>query len=409
MNAYLHPLLLVTLWLGLNGFTVFILQLCLGIHASWPTLVVSLGTLVFLLYKNKSLFGLQDGRSLDPRLKHSRVTDSLWAWVVLGIIALFTTLHSLHYPLGGWDAWSCWNLKAKFIYLGGDRFKDMFDPLLWRSNTQYPLLLPSINAWFWGVTGGAHTWGPMVMSITFTVLTASILLFSIAELTRRKALACLISGAVFLLPFNTTLSAGQYSDILVGLFLLCSFICFIKKDLKLMCLFLGLLSFTKTEGTVAAGILVILLFFYHRDLYKNYIVYLALALVPIIIFTFWMAPHNEAFVNGLLSLTKPSSWQRLQTIITYPFLEIISLKWNGLWIILLIGVIARWRHLAQKRLQIFGIFFAVFFSILLMYYQVNTFFEIRWWLDTTLHRILFMLMPSLFLWWALALETPNKS
>lgn len=384
--SFLRPLLLMALWLGLNGFIVFLLQLCLSVFSPWPTLLLSAATFAFLIFKNPL-----------------RIPWATWPWAILGVIAFFLTMHSLHYPLGGWDAWSCWNLKAKFIYLGHEHFRAMFEPLLWRSNTHYPLLLPSINAWFWDLSGGAHTWGPMVISLLICMMTAGILLFAILELTKDQNIALIMTAAVFLLPFNTTLCVSQYSDILVGLYLLCAFISFYQDNLKLMGAFLGLLSFTKTEGTVAAAILAILLIIYHRDKIKTFLPVLMIFMLPIILFTLWMAPHNEAFVNGLISLAKPSTWERLLTVLIYPVAEMISLKWNGLWIILLGMVIWQWKELTQKRLQIFGIFFAVFLSILFTYYQINTFFEIKWWLDTTLHRILFMLMPSLFLWVALSL------
>lgn len=384
--SVLRPLMLLALWLGLNGIIVFILQLCLGIFAPWLTILLSVITLTVLIYKNPLYL------VFDPK-----------AWCVLGVTAFFVIMHSLHYPLGGWDAWSCWNLKAKFIYLGQEHFRDMFEPLLWRSNTQYPLLLPSINTWMWDIIGGAHAWGPMVISITLTLLTAAVFLFAVMEVAKQQAAALIMAAAIFLLPFNTTLSAGQYSDILVGLYLLCAFICFYRDDLNLMVVFLGLLSFTKTEGTVAAGILAVLLLILRRDKVKTFWPIMLLSFLPIIIFNIGMAPHNEAFINGLVSSAKPSTLQRLKTVLTYPLGELFSFKWNGLWVIFLCMLAANWKKMTQPRLRIFAIFFAVFLGILLTYYQINTFFEIRWWMDTTLHRILFILMPSLFFWAALSL------
>lgn len=384
--SVLRPLMLLALWLGLNGIIVFILQLCLGIFTPWPTILVSMITLAVLIYKNPLRL------VFDPK-----------AWCVLGVTAFFVIMHSLHYPLGGWDAWSCWNLKAKFIYLGQEHFRDMFEPLLWRSNTQYPLLLPSINTWFWDIIGGAHAWGPMVISITLTLLTAAVLLFAVKEVAKQQAAALIMTAAIFLLPFNTTLCAGQYSDILVGLYLLCAFICFYKDDLNLMAVFLGLLSFTKTEGTVASVILTGLLLLYRRDKIKTFGPIVLASALPTVIFTLWMAPHNEAFVNGLLSTAKPSTAERLTTVLTYPLGELLSFKWNGLWVIFLGMLAANWKKMTQPGLRIFVIFFAVFLGILLAYYQINTFFEIRWWMDTTLHRILFILIPSLFFWAALSL------
>ena len=86
-------------------------------------------------------------------------------------------------PSGGWDAWSCWNLKAKFIFLGHENWKDVLAPGLWRSNTHYPLLWPLINVWFWDLGGHFDQAVPMLNSIVFALLTAGILLFGLLELT----------------------------------------------------------------------------------------------------------------------------------------------------------------------------------------------------------------------------------
>jgi len=45
------------------------------------------------------------------------------------------------------------------------------------------------------------------------------------------------------------------------------------------------------------------------------------------------------------------------------------------------------------------------------YYAVNTFFEIGWWLNNTLSRILFALLPTIALWISIGvtvLKSPPK-
>jgi hypothetical protein len=73
--------------------------------------------------------------------------------LTLGFLAVPLAISAHYYPLGGWDAWSCWSLKAKFIFLGQENWKDVLSPGLWRSNTHYPLLWPLINVWFWDLGG----------------------------------------------------------------------------------------------------------------------------------------------------------------------------------------------------------------------------------------------------------------
>ena len=117
------------------------------------------------------------------KTKSDARNDTVWGLLTLGILAVPLTISAYHYPLGGWDAWSCWNLKAKFIFLGGGHWKDMFLPGLWRSNTHYPLLWPLINVWFWDLGGQFNQAVPMFNSILFALLTAGILLFGLLELT----------------------------------------------------------------------------------------------------------------------------------------------------------------------------------------------------------------------------------
>ena len=392
LDTVLSWLLGAALGFGINGLIVFYVQLCFGWHPAWAAPVVSvliLGILLYLNYRNLSF-------------PHA-VSGNLRNFGLLAIIAFFLTCEALYYPIGGWDAWSCWNLKAKFIYLGGENWKTLFDPLLWRSNTQYPLLLPCINVWFWDLAGGDYIWVPMLNAVVFTVLCAGVLLFGLQKLTGQKLLPIVLTAAAFLLPFNITLNAGQYSDILVGLFLLCAFVCLAREEFVLTALFLGLLSFTKTEGTVAAGILTFLILLKKKKSSGPFLTALLVASLPTIIFTLAMAPRNEAFINGLTSALKPSTWPRLQAVGVFPLFELISLKWNGIWLLLLGGLALKWKTAFGSKLRVFGIFMGIYLVIVLAYYQVNTFFDVIWWMQNTLHRILFALLPSLLLWLGLAL------
>ena len=376
------------LGLGLNGWVAFFIHLVFGWHEPWAPIIVSLAILGIFLVLNKKI-------KSDDRIDIQHNWPPL---VLLTFIVLFISLEANHYPLGGWDAWSCWNLKAKFIYLGRESWNTMFDPVLWRSNTQYPLLLPCINVWFWDLSGKDYAWVPMANSIAFVLLTAATLLFGLYNFSKQWLLPSAMTAAIFLLPFNVTLGAGQYSDIVLGLYLLCAFVCFMADELTLCGLFLGLLSFTKTEGMVAAVILAVLIILKYKKKRRSFLTAFVLAALPTIIFTLFMAPRNEAFINGLTSFVKPSTLARLQTIAVYPFFELASLKWNGLWILLLGGLAAYRNNALREKLQIFALFFMLYLGTLLAYYQVNTFFEITWWLQNTLNRILFALLPSVMLW-----------
>jgi len=402
LNLILHILLGLAVGLGIVGTTAFYAQILFNqFNRFLPVGVVVL--LASYLFKK--------GDTLKCPLF---VPTHAWGLLALGVLAIPLTITALHFPLGGWDAWSCWNLKAKFIFLGEENWKDVLSPGLWRSNTHYPLLWPLINVWFWDLGGRFDQAVPMLNSILIALLTAGILLFGILELTGKLMNSILVTVLVTALPFGVTLLISQYSDSLLALYLLSAFMCLLLAEkyklpkLKILSMvFLGLMSFTKNEGLIAAGIAALLIFWHERSHKKELrplIIAFFITLLPTIIFTLFFAPKNEAFINGLTSTEKPTDWARLSVILTYPWFEFISNKWNFFWLLALAGILLARKKLWQSTLGVIGLTLVLYLGVVMGYYAVNTFFEISWWLQTTLSRILFALLPTIALWLALGLE-----
>jgi hypothetical protein len=92
-------------------------------------------------------------------------------------------------------------------------------------------------------------------------------------------------------------------------------------------------------------------------------------------------------------------------ILVYPWFEFISDKWNGLWILIFGGILLAGKKLWQSTLGVIGLSLVLYLGVVLAYYEVNTFFEIKWWLSTTLSRILFALIPAIALWIGLGLKS----
>jgi len=156
-----------------------------------------------------------------------------------------------------------------------------------------------------------------------------------------------------------------------------------------------------------AGIAALLIFWHqrsHKNELKNLIFAFIIAALPTIIFTLFMAPKNEAFINGLTSSVKPTTWARLSVIAIYPWIEFISGKWNGFWLLTFAGILLAGKKLWQSTLGVIGLSLILYLGVVMAYYAVNTFFEIGWWLSTTLSRILFALIPTIALWIGLGLS-----
>ena len=176
--------------------------------------------------------------------------------------------YAMLFPYGGWDAWQVWNLKARFLFLGGENWKNMFDPILWRTSPHYPILLPLINVWTWSFLPVPVELGPLVMSMLLTVLTAGLLMAALKPFIPAKF--SILAPLLFLtLPFYVKLSISQYSDVILAYFLLAALVCLIRAKIDaeksyavLAGSFLGFLSFTKPEGLIASLIVIALAFPY---------------------------------------------------------------------------------------------------------------------------------------------------
>lgn len=122
-------------------------------------------------------------------------------WIVRAVfgavvaIALGVVVMSLGVaPHGDWDAWAIWNLHARFLFSGGDRWRDLLS-IDW-SQPDYPLLLPASVARVWAYAGHDTTAGPAIVAIVFGVTTATIVMTTIGlERPRAWIAGALLAGA----------------------------------------------------------------------------------------------------------------------------------------------------------------------------------------------------------------------
>jgi hypothetical protein len=405
-------ILSIGIGLGLSGQIVFY---CLLINEAYSAALVGglHAALIILLV----LFNLQRYKQNPKRPKTAWTLDrttlvGLGVVLVL-ILPLWREAH--FFPFGGWDAWSCWNLKARFIFFGGENWKNMFDPSLWRSNNHYPFLLPLINVWGWMFYNEATVTVPMFNAIAFSLLTALLMFAGVARSTAHR-FAAVPALLVFSLPFVNKLSISQYSDIVVAFYFLAALSSLVQAKREdhaawaiLAGLSVGLISFAKTEGMVAAAIITMLAFpFLGGKLFRSFAGAALVAFLPTLIFKCAWHPANVAFVNGLASADSPSSVMRLQAVFIFLAVELVSPKWCGLWILLLIGLVLGARNSFRPDRWIAPAALFLFLAAALGYYYLNTYFEILWWLKTSLNRVLYTVLPALTWWIFSSLWSPEK-
>ena len=128
---------------------------------------------------------------------------------------------------GGWDAWGIWNLRAKFLYLGGTHWQDAFSRHGSLTHTDYPLLIPASVARGWSYAGSDLKLAPILIAALFTAGTVG-LLFSSLCILRNRSQALLAATVLLASQFFIVLGTAQYADVPLG--------CLLLATLALICL-----------------------------------------------------------------------------------------------------------------------------------------------------------------------------
>ena len=408
IDPVLHIIASIGLGSALSAQIIFYTLFIIG-HYNPAAVWIGHGIVfVILVAANFSIFK-KDPASMFPKFPPDQIT-----WIGFGILSLILLplwREAHFYPFGGWDAWACWNLKAKFIFLGGDHWKNMLDTSMWRSNNQYPFLLPLMNTWGWSFYHNPSVSVPLSNAVLFTFLTASMMFWGLKR-SLKNILSVIPPLILFTIPFINTLSISQYSDIILAFYLLGSFVCLIcareEQNVPLAIisgLLCGAMSFTKTEGSLACLLIIGLSIPYllkrpnkSRPLLVGFLTAAVLSAMPTILFQLFWATQNVSFTNGLTSADHPAAFVRLKVIFMFLLAELTSLKWNGLWFLLAGGLFLGWKKCFKNGLTIIPMFLSIYLMAAIAHYFINTHYEIVWWLGTTLNRILYTTLP-LLAWW----------
>ncbi len=143
-----------------------------------------------------------------------------WLWLVFGAVAgvaAFTlTLILIASPHGEWDAWSIWNLRARFLFRATEAAAP-FDPLLNWSHPDYPLLVPASVAGLWTWNGGETQWLAAAVAVVFW---ASAVFVPVLVLARLRGTAMGLTAGLALagMPLLTRNASAMYADVVVGYF-----------------------------------------------------------------------------------------------------------------------------------------------------------------------------------------------
>jgi hypothetical protein len=244
---------------GIFSILFFIWLLLFNTNSGFlfASLIIVSGLVGIHIYRLKSRKGPSVTASETAPVKAS------WAGRVLSI-CFFTAFFSavgafifvaLKKPHGEWDAWASWNMRARFLYRGGEHWSAVFSRVLWYSGADYPLLLPASVAGGWTLAGSDTPAVPVLISLLFTFATVGLVASSIAAIRGAKQ-GYLAGLAMLVAPSFVLHGASQYADIPLGFFFVATFAILHLHNraedgehlLLLAGVMAGLAAWTKNEG-----------------------------------------------------------------------------------------------------------------------------------------------------------------
>lgn len=171
------------------------------------------------------------------------------AWALLNFfLRSFTQQH------GNWDAWSIWNLAARFLYRGGEYWRNAFSPVLFHGD--YPLLVPANVARLWVFAGKESLYASWLVALVYFAGTILLLIAAIQIL--RGNTHALVGGLMLISATAFTVyGASQVADVPAGFYLLAAGVAILMSDhypavrprwLALAGFFGSLAAWTKNEG-----------------------------------------------------------------------------------------------------------------------------------------------------------------
>ncbi|MBE9664010.1 hypothetical protein [Mucilaginibacter myungsuensis] len=368
----------------------YYLLLVIGIPL-WGLLIVLTLANAAHIYWGRSLQILSVGNFYIARPKQTLILlVSLFS-----IVLYFIFFQSKH---GDWDAWSIWNLHAKFM-ADPRHWRNMFAPELNYSHRDYPLMLPSVVGYLWNSLGNCTANVPLLFAllVAFSIPVATY--FSLAADHDKRTYACL-AVLLFAVDSNFKLIASyQGADTLLSLFILLS-VAYLLRQVSASGNQIGIAAFMAASGTWVKNegwlfFVVFTLAFLIRNyrsagLIKKYAIGAALPLIVSLSFKLFYAPANDLVAAGGKSLlTYIKDPARYIAIIKF-ILVALTGRYILLTAVLMTALILCRRYFVSSTFMILAL---VFMGYMVVY--LTTPYGLDWHLTTSFDRVLQHLCPSL--------------
>jgi hypothetical protein len=420
--------LAVGLGLGLSAATYFLWLLICGSPGVGYRTVELIGWAASIVVLLKVSLRL-DPTSYTPRSEDAPSRKLAWAFSVVILIAAATTIcESLVEPYGDWNAWSVWNVRARFLFLGGEDWRQAFSPAL--RHPDYPLLVPATVARIWTYLHVDAPWASWLIGNLFTWASVVLAACGVAKLkgpTQGLFAGLVLAGNV---AFMHSGGVQQYADVPLAYFMLAAVVLLTLHDIEamrrreLLCLAglcAGLAAWTKNEGLLFLVALVVARGLAHiwqrppRRAGREFVVLLS-GIVPMLVILALqktlLASHNK-LVNDqgfATTLGRIVDGSRHLEIVQAFFVTAWKVARGFLVVLPIVGLLLGWTRRGLTRTTGFRTACLVLGLMLAGYYCIYliTPYDLTWHLRTSLNRLFIQLWPSGVFVFFVAVASPGE-
>lgn len=356
-----------------------------------------------------------------------------WTWLLaaaFGIVLVITWIRvvqiAIALPLGEWDAWTLWNLRAKFLAGPGGSWRYAVSPLLYGTHPDYPLLLSAFVARVWRAGGSVYQAGgavallaPVVTALGFFAALLALLMSAVALL--RGTASALLAGLVILSTTSLLIWApSQYADIPLAFFYLGAIALILlapsatpggARILPWAGMCAGLAAWTKNEGVVFLICITVVFFAFTLWRLGTKIALIRTGLLfagaaPGVLLTLWLkfflAPATDPLVtqgiSGLGRLHDVSRYVEVASGFLHHLLNLGSGLAHPLILLAILAIVLRWQ--VEKRDQLAVLIASTAVVLVLFSYcgvLVITPWGLEWQLQSSLDRLILQVWPSFLL------------
>lgn len=370
---------------------------------------------------------------------------ALGAVFVLVVIARAVQVMAYNdlYPHGHDDAFFIWNMKARFLYRGGEDWRLIFTfpppnnekvPL---APADYPLLLPATIARLWWYNGFETTLVPALIALVFTVASLVLLYAAVAAL-RGRSQGAIAGLALAATPFYIFLGSAQVADIPLCFYMLATVALFALHDsaggtdrrwLVLAGMMAGLAGWTKNEGLLFLAVLfaVRLMVVPIRDgvqaAFREYAAFL-LGLLPFLCLLLYYRIGLVPSANYLLAaqgeqttLERLTDGWRIRTTLAAIILQLFPIDSRAhastIGYILLLAIPYRLlmggNPTPTRRVALTPLLVVLLMMLGYVFVYLTTPLDLRGHLKSSLHRVMMHVWPIALFWFFLRTASPEEA